>query len=62
MRVLQKVEGSEMCDVLSGGVPRCVTICDRGGGSKLVQNSVTYFMNGPNRQEVIYNNTVVVGL
>jgi len=29
------------------GVPRCVTMCDRGGGSKLVQNSVTYFMDGP---------------
>src|SRR6218665_2626314 len=37
--------GSEMCDVL-WRVPRRVTKCDRGGGSKLVQNSVTYFMDG----------------
>src|SRR6218665_2996504 len=29
------------------GVPRCVAMCDRGKGSKLVQNSVTYFMGGP---------------
>src|SRR6218665_399782 len=28
-------------------VPGCVTKCDRGGGSKLAQNSVTYFMDGP---------------
>src|SRR6218665_1637425 len=39
--------GSEMCDVLSGGVPGCVTKCDRGEGSKLAKNSVTYFMDGP---------------
>jgi len=32
-----------MCDVLSGGGPG---ICDRGGGSKLAKNSVTYFMDG----------------
>ena len=38
--------GSEMCDVLSG-VPGCVTKCDRGRGSKLAKNSVTYFMDGP---------------
>src|SRR6218665_4049138 len=31
-----------------GGVPECVTKCDRGGrGSKLAKNSVTYFMVGP---------------
>src|SRR6218665_1358651 len=29
------------------GVPRCVTKCDRGRGSKLVQNGVTFFMGGP---------------
>ena len=40
--------GFEMCDVLSGvGVPGCVKKCDRGGGSKLAKNSVTYFMDGP---------------
>src|SRR6218665_2788470 len=39
--------GSEMCDVLSLGVPGCVTKCDRGRGSKLAKNSVTYFMDGP---------------
>src|SRR6218665_215618 len=38
--------GSEMCDVLSRGIPRCVTKCDRGRGSKLAKNSVTYFMDG----------------
>src|SRR6218665_2569872 len=30
-----------------GGVPGCVTKCDRGRGSKLAKNSVTYFMDGP---------------
>jgi len=45
---LLKIAGwSEMCDVLSGGVPGCVTKCDMGGGSKLAKNSVTYFMDGP---------------
>ena len=29
------------------GVPGCVTKCDRGRGSKLPKNSVTYFMDGP---------------
>ena len=29
------------------GVPGCVTKCDRGMGSKLAKNSVTYFMHGP---------------
>ena len=29
------------------GVPGCVTKCDRGRGSKLAKNSVTYFMDGP---------------
>ena len=42
MHVLLKIGGSEMCDILSE-VPRCVTKCDRGRESKLVQNSVTYF-------------------
>src|SRR6218665_1711498 len=32
-----------------GGVPGYVTKCDRGRGSKLAQNSVTYFMDGPMR-------------
>src|SRR6218665_1934080 len=44
--LLKKSGGSEMCDVLLGG-PGCVTKGDRGRGSKLAQNSVTYFMNGP---------------
>ena len=45
---LLKIGGSEMCDVLLG-VPRCVTKCDTGRGSKLAKNSVTYLiiMNGP---------------
>jgi len=44
------------CITKNGG-PRCVTyfkgsrdvaVCDRGKGeSKMVQNSVTYFMDGP---------------
>ena len=40
-----KIGGSEMCDVLLGA-PGCVTKCDRER-SKLVKNSVTYFMDGP---------------
>src|SRR6218665_3427132 len=44
---LLKIGGSDMCDVLSRGVPGCVTKCDRGRGSKLVKNNVTYFMDGP---------------
>ena len=24
-----------------------MTVCDRGGGSKIIENSVTYFMDGP---------------
>src|SRR6218665_157930 len=39
--------GSEMCDVLLGGVPGCVTRCDRGEGAQLAKNSVRYFMDGP---------------
>ena len=35
-----------MFDVLWGG-PRCVTVWQREGVSKLVKNSVTYFMHGP---------------
>src|SRR6218665_972551 len=44
MHVLLKIGGSEMCDILQE-VPRCVTKFDRGRESKLVQNSVTYFMD-----------------
>src|SRR6218665_2979317 len=33
-----KIGGSEMCEYF-GGVPGCVTKCDRGGGSKLAKNS-----------------------
>src|SRR6218665_4126544 len=35
------------CSTKNWGVPRCVTICDKKRGSKLVQNSATYFMDGP---------------
>ena len=34
----------------SGG-PRCVTKCDRGRGSKLAKNSMTYFMDSPLENE-----------
>ena len=30
-------------------IPGCVTKCDRGRGSKLAKNGVTYFMDGPLR-------------
>ena len=30
-----------------GGGQRFVTLCDRGGGSKIAKNSVTSFMDGP---------------
>src|SRR6218665_1405433 len=46
------------CDVLYGGSAMCVTKCDRGRGSKLVKNSVTYFMDGPlvlNFLSFVYN-------
>src|SRR6218665_3591788 len=49
---LLKVGGSEMCDVLLG-VPGCLTKCDRGGGSKLAKNSMTYFMDGPDANSVM---------
>ena len=40
--------GSKKCDILlGGGGPRFVTVCDRGGGSKIIKKSVTYFMDGP---------------
>ncbi len=42
---LLNLGGTEMCDVLSGGPGMCDK-CDRGGGSKLAKNSVTYFMDG----------------
>src|SRR6218665_2369750 len=28
-------------------IPECVTKCDKGKGSKLTKNSVTYFMDSP---------------
>src|SRR6218665_3295752 len=38
-----------------GGVPGCVTKCDRGrGGSKLTKNIVTYFMDGPMGNRMAY--------
>ena len=33
------------------GGPRFVTVCDRG--SKIIKNSVTYFMDGPFTDDVI---------
>ena len=24
-----------------------MSVCDKGGGSKIIKNSVTYFMDGP---------------
>src|SRR6218665_518907 len=48
MHVLLKTRGGvSRCVTYFGGVPRCVAMCDRGRGSKLVQNSVMYFMDGP---------------
>jgi len=48
------------CTTKNWGFPKCVTyfkgvtICVTwGGGSKLVQNSVTYFMDGPHPMFVI---------
>src|SRR6218665_277857 len=36
-----------------GGVPRCVTKCDRGRKEvQLVKNSVTYFMDGPYSKKI----------
>src|SRR6218665_3787452 len=40
---LLKVGGSR-CMTYFRGVPGCMTKCDRGRGSKLAKNSVTYFM------------------
>src|SRR6218665_1319906 len=42
-------EGGPRCVTYFRGVPGCVTKCDRGRGSKLAKNSVTYFMDGPCR-------------
>src|SRR6218665_2490602 len=39
--------GGPRCVTHFLGVLRCVTKCDRGRGSKLAKNSVTYFMDGP---------------
>src|SRR6218665_3360008 len=47
MHVLLKFQGPRCVTYFMRGVSRCVTKCDRGRGSKLVQNSVTYFMDGP---------------
>ena len=47
-----------MCDVL-GGVPGCVTKCDKGEGwSKLAKNSVTYFMDAPCHRSPCFASTV----
>src|SRR6218665_2279474 len=39
--------GGPRCVTYFRGVRKCVTKCDRGRGVKIVQNSVTYFMDGP---------------
>src|SRR6218665_1274764 len=46
MHVLLKIQGPR-CVTYFKGVRRCVTKYDRGRGSKLVKNSMTYFMDGP---------------
>src|SRR6218665_2900511 len=38
--------GGPRCVTHFWGIPGCVTKCDRGRGSKLAKNSVTYFMDG----------------
>ena len=38
--------GSKICDILLGGL-RFVTVCDKRRRSKIIKNSVTYFMDGP---------------
>src|SRR6218665_833028 len=40
-----KNRGGPRCVTYFPGVLGCVTKCDRGGGSKLTKNSVTYFMD-----------------
>src|SRR6218665_2593408 len=42
-----KIGRSEMCDVLLGGPGRCEKVGQGGGGSKLANDSVTYFMDSP---------------
>ena len=49
---LLNIGGPEMCDVLLG-VPGCLTKCDRGRGSKLAKNSLTYFMDGPSLSKLL---------
>src|SRR6218665_2592188 len=39
--------GGPRCVTYFWGVPRWVTQCDRGRGSKLAKNSMTCFMDGP---------------
>ena len=44
---------SEVWHTFRGG-PRFVTVCDREeGGVKIIKNSVTYFMDGPQHRDVI---------
>src|SRR6218665_1713736 len=54
MHVLLNIRGwFPRCVTYFRGVPRCVTMCDRGKGeSKLVRNSVTYFMDGPSARQI----------
>ena len=37
--------GVPICVTHARGVPRCVTMCDKGREPKLAQNSVTNFMD-----------------
>src|SRR6218665_3258284 len=45
--------GCPRCVTYFWGVPGCVTKCDRGRGSKLAKNSMTYFMYGPDANSVM---------
>src|SRR6218665_1374067 len=51
---LLKKSGGPRCVTYFWGVPGCVTKCDRGEGSKLAKNSVTYFMDGPLGKDIIF--------
>src|SRR6218665_2552176 len=42
--------GGPRCVTYFSGVPGCVTKCDRGRGSKLARNNVTYFLANLDRK------------
>ena len=47
VRGLGRILENKICVTYFRGVPRCVTMWGRREGSKLVENSVTYFMDSP---------------